>query len=136
MHQDALHALSCLRPGGWLVFHDFLSRNWKEQHVPRLQRSWTGDCWKVALELLASSEELDFCMLKADHGVGIAYPKVAKPKLKDLKLEGATFDDFAKALPALPLVDWEGLMRFMQERKKIMPGKSIVQEAVGSKCDA
>ena len=33
------------------AFHDFLPTNWKEQHIPRIQSNWTGDCWKLAIEL-------------------------------------------------------------------------------------
>jgi len=45
--------------------------------VPRLQSIWTGEVWKVAIEL-AKTEGIEFYVINADHGVGILKKKKKK----------------------------------------------------------
>ncbi|MBP0574550.1 class I SAM-dependent methyltransferase, partial [Mycobacterium tuberculosis] len=59
VRRDVVHALGCLAAGGWIALHDMLPRGWREQHVPRLSRSWNGDCWKIAVEL-SHSPDVEF----------------------------------------------------------------------------
>ena len=86
VHKDALNAISFLNSGGFIAFHDFLPRSWKEQHVPRLQSQWCGDCWKLAFEL-HRSPDIEFIIADIDHGVGIAKPKASSAHLLDLSDE-------------------------------------------------
>lgn len=116
VRQDAVNALSCLRPGGWIAFHDFLPKNWGDQHVPRLQKAWTGDCWKLAVELSKSSD-IDFKILEIDHGVGVIRPNVKNATIVDMRdtLRTANFDYFVKALPQLPSCPWEQGVEWIKE---------------------
>ena len=47
-----------------------IPRSWVEENVPRLQKVWSGDVWKVALELI-KTKGVDFFIIIADHGVGV-----------------------------------------------------------------
>jgi hypothetical protein len=51
-----------------------IPRNFAEENVPRLQDIWTGNVWKVGLELLETNN-VDFFVVKADHGIGVVYKK-------------------------------------------------------------
>jgi hypothetical protein len=114
IRKDAVNALSCIRDGGWIAFHDFLPRNWKEHHVPRLQVAWCGDCWKLAYEL-SQSEGIDFRILLIDHGVGvIRAPSTAVTIVdKSDELLDAEFDYFANIVSDLPIVSWEDGLRWI-----------------------
>lgn len=107
VHNDAVNALTCLNDGGWIAFHDFLPRSWKEHHVPRLQAVWTGDCWKAAVEL-ARSDQVDFRIFNIDFGVGLMRPKSAGARIVDLRddLREKQFAYFVDVLEELPRVDW------------------------------
>ena len=108
VRQDAINALNCLADGGWIAFHDFLPRNWIEQHVPCLNNAcWTGDCWKLAVEL-TNSPDVDFRILNIDHGVGVMRPRVKNAKIVDMRheLQTAQYDYFVNVLPQLPRCDW------------------------------
>ena len=50
-------------------FHDFIPRNFLEEYVPRISGAWTGDVWKVSIEL-AQTKGINFKVVMADHGVG------------------------------------------------------------------
>lgn len=107
VRRDAVNSINCLSDGGWIAFHDFLPRDWKEHHVPMLQGTWTGDCWKLAVEL-AQSHDVDFRILNIDHGVGIMRPRVRDAKIIDLRnqLKHQQYDYFVSILEELPRVDW------------------------------
>ncbi len=70
VHPDVVNALACLRPGGWIALHDLMPVNWKQEHMPRMNLGWTGDVWKVAVEI-AATRGLDFRLILIDHGVGL-----------------------------------------------------------------
>ena len=107
VRRDAINALNSLNENGWIAFHDLLPRNWKEHHVPRLQRAWTGDCWKLAIEL-AKSDDVDFQILNIDHGVGILCQKKKDAVVIDMRseLSEEEYGYFVDNLGVLPIVDW------------------------------
>jgi SAM-dependent methyltransferase len=108
VRKDAVNALQCLKPGGFIAFHDMLPRHWKEQHVPRLNEEWTGDVWKLAFEL-AESPDLDFRIVSIDYGVGVLRVNSPSPQLVDRQSEltSATFGYFYENHHKLPLLSWE-----------------------------
>tara|TARA_B100001029_G_scaffold64949_1_gene52613 strand:+ start:465 stop:1241 length:777 start_codon:yes stop_codon:yes gene_type:complete len=67
---DAINSLKCLNKNGFIFFHDFIPRNFLEEYVPRRNELWTGDCWKVSIEL-AKTVGIEFKVILADHGVGM-----------------------------------------------------------------
>ena len=104
VHRDAINALNSVEVGGFIAFHDFLPSNWKEHHVPRISNIWTGDCWKLALQLI-EAKGVEFVVLDIDHGVGLmkklsnnwSIPNV------DKDLKSAEFDYFVEAFDRLPI---------------------------------
>lgn len=108
IRRDIEHAFQALAPGGWIGLHDMLPRDWKEQHIPRVQGLWTGDVWKAAFEL-ARTPGLDFRIVKIDHGVGLVRKiEVETPQLADLRedLEPQGFAYFFEHHASLPLIEW------------------------------
>ena len=104
VHRDAINALKAVEVGGFIAFHDFLPSTWKEHHVPRISDAWTGDCWKLAVQLMESTG-IEFVILDIDYGVGLmkklsddwSVPKVTE----DLKT--AEFDRFVAISDMLPI---------------------------------
>jgi len=47
-----------------------LPKNSFEEFVPRKQASWTGDVWKVAVEL-TNSNSCEFKIINIDNGIGV-----------------------------------------------------------------
>jgi SAM-dependent methyltransferase len=108
VRRDLAGALRLLRPGGWIAIHDMLPRDWLEEHVPQIRtRGWTGDGWKVAFELLGSTE-LDFRLLALDHGVLVVRPLTDGPRLPDPRpdLAGERFGYLRRNFERLPVVDY------------------------------
>ncbi len=67
--EDAINALNCLNKNGYIFFHDFIPRNFIEEYVPRIGGIWTGDVWKVSVEL-SKTIGIKFKVILADHGLG------------------------------------------------------------------
>ena len=108
VRRDAINSLNFLNDGGWIAFHDFLPSTWKEHHVPRIQSEWTGDCWKLAIEL-SKAQGLDFWIINIDHGVGLLRKSGIEYSLPNLSSEflDAQFDKFVEELPNLPIIDFD-----------------------------
>ena len=104
VHRDTINAINSVEVGGYIAFHDFLPSTWKEHHVPRISDSWTGDCWKLAVQL-TESKGIEFVILDIDYGVGLMkklsddwnIPNVTE----DLKT--AEFDHFVRVVDKLPI---------------------------------
>ena len=114
VRSDALNALNCLSDGGYIAFHDFLPQSWKDQHVPRVQSAWSGDCWKVGFEL-SKAEGIDFKIVGIDCGIGVARVTGAKATLPDLRneLRDKEFDFFAAIVNELPIIDWNDFVNWL-----------------------
>jgi SAM-dependent methyltransferase len=109
VRRDLDGALSVLKPGGWIAFHDMLPRDWLEEHVPQIcTRGWTGDGWKLAFELLASPD-MAFRLLAIDHGVLVAKPLTARPRIPDLSatLARERFSYLYRNFGQLPVVGYQ-----------------------------
>lgn len=95
VRKDVTNSLNFLSTNGFIFLHDLTPRNFLEENVPRLQPVWTGDVWKVAVEL-AKTEGIDFFVINADHGVGILKKKKNEVTLFNdyLNLKNRKFKDF------------------------------------------
>jgi len=115
VRRDGLNSLQCIKPGGWIAFHDLLPSNWKEQHYPRINSSWTGDCWKFALELCNASG-LDFKIVEIDQGVGILKKISDNFKVPDLskELANANFDKFLQVKNEFQILSFDEAVKFIQ----------------------
>ena len=72
--KDIINSLKFLSKNGFIFLHDMIPRSWVEENVPRLQPVWSGNVWKVGLELV-KTKGIDFFIINADHGVGVVKKK-------------------------------------------------------------
>jgi hypothetical protein len=108
VRRDVINSLRHISVGGWIVLHDMFPRNWLEEHEPRISAVWIGDVWKVGFEL-ARSPDIDFKILKIDHGVGVLQMKKENPNIPDLQtaLKAERFPYFYENVDLLPVLDYE-----------------------------
>ena len=69
-HKDAINSFNCLNKNGYLFFHDLVPRNFFEEYIPQSSPVWTGDVWKVSIEL-AKTKGIVFKVILAYHGLGM-----------------------------------------------------------------
>ena len=72
--KDIINSLKVLNENGFILLHDMIPRSWIEENIPRLGTIWSGDVWKVGLEL-TKTKGIDFFVIEADHGVGVIKKK-------------------------------------------------------------
>ena len=72
--KDIINSLKFLNRNGFIFLHDMIPRTWIEENVPRLESVWSGNVWKVALELI-KTKGIDFFVIEADHGIGVIKKK-------------------------------------------------------------
>lgn len=112
VQKDLINSLKVLNKGGLILIHDMLPQNPGQEKIPQSQASWTGDVWKLAVELLES--KIDFVIANIDHGVGIVKPKGKKDyKTKNEQLTNQRFDSFMKIKEKLPIVSCEEAFDFI-----------------------
>ena len=108
VHRDAINSLNCINTGGYIAFHDFLPATWKEHHLPRINDVWTGDCWKLAIQL-SKAKGVEFVILDVDYGVGLM-KKLSDdfyiPNVSN-ELKTAEFDKFVSIVNELPIHSFE-----------------------------
>ena len=113
--KDCLNSLKFLNKNGFIFFHDFLPRNPYEENVPAKQREWSGDVWKVAVEL-NNSKNIDFVIANIDRGVGIIRPKKKYNYYKMEELTKLDFSHFIKTYyPKLPVVNCKKALEFIDK---------------------
>ena len=107
--RDVINSLKVLDKNRYIFLHDMTPRTWIEENVPRLKNTlWTGDIWKVAIEL-SKTKGIDFFVINADMGVGVLRKKEENivyhddfENLKDLK-----FKDFLNLNESINYIDPE-----------------------------
>jgi len=112
--EDCINAMSALNKNGIILFHDFLPRSYFEENVPRKQINWTGNVWKVAVELM-NSKNVDFKICIIDMGVGILKLKNGfeynmMPELKDMN-----YTNFLEFYKNFPLINSEDALDFISQ---------------------
>ena len=109
---DCINSINSLKPGGIIFLHDLLPRCEMEQITPQQYSSWSGDVWKVAVELSKSSN-VDFKICNIDHGLGIL--KLKKDfKYKKLDLENATFNEYLNFKKDFNIINSEDALDFIE----------------------
>lgn len=125
VRRDVLNALACVRPGGWIALHDMLPRTWIEHHVPMVtQGDWTGDVWKVAIEL-AKTPGIRFHIVQIDHGVGVIEVLDSQAALAALNASHAPaelapkeFDYYYESVKTLPMLSWDEAFDWLMPQVK------------------
>ena len=111
--KDCINALDSLKDNGIIIFHDMLPRNYLEENVPPRQKTWSGDVWKVAVEI-TNSNNLDFIIANIDRGVGILKPKKNYNYKIMNELKTMDFNEFYDVFyDKLPIVDAESALKFI-----------------------
>ncbi len=104
--KDAINSLKFLDNGGTILFHDLIPLDWKTENVPRINQNWTGDVWKVALEL-SNSSGLNFSIANCDSGVGILSKSNSDYIYNKMnhQIKDYNFKNFLKHREKLPIED-------------------------------
>ena len=71
VERDIQNAWECLNKGGMILIHDIKPPSYEAQIVPRQQRIWTGDVWRVWSGLKKTNLNLDY--IEETYGLGVIY---------------------------------------------------------------
>lgn len=112
--KDCLNSLKSLNDNGIIFFHDFLPRSFFEEKVPRAQSIWTGDVWKVAVEL-NNSEGIKLRIVNIDNGIGIVKKNKNFLYHKMDNLKNLNFIDFLEYKKKLPIINSEEGLQFIEK---------------------
>ena len=113
--KDIINSLKFLNRNGFIFLHDMIPRTWVEESVPRLREiMWTGNIWKVALEL-SKTKGIDFFVIKADMGVGIIKKNEEDILYQDdyENLKNLKFKDFLNLNENIKYVEPEEAIKFI-----------------------
>ena len=114
--RDVINSLKFLNKNGYLFIHDLLPLDWKMELVPRIQKRWNGDVWKVGYEL-SQSKNLKFYIADMDSGVGFLKKTSNKFIYKKIDtLKNQRFVDYLKIYKQLPIVEAEKALRMIGKR--------------------
>jgi len=91
--KDIINSLKILNTNGVIFIHDLLPVDKIDADRTRYLPGWSGDVWKVAVEL-SQSEGLDFKIVNIDTGVGILKKNENYEYKKILEIKNKNFDDF------------------------------------------
>lgn len=83
VYKDAINCLKFLNEGGIVLFHDMMPNSEDCARVPRVQPTWTGDCYKAFVKLRTERKDMEMFVLGTDWGVG--YMRKGDQKLLDLE---------------------------------------------------
>lgn len=94
LERDIVNASRSLSPKGVLVIHDLNPNKEIEQLVPRQNKQWTGDCWRVFVGLRKKYPLIKSYCYKEDWGIGVVFPngQIFEPGF----VSDITFDEFSK----------------------------------------
>jgi hypothetical protein len=108
--KDVKNSLSCLSPDGYILIHDVLPRNSKEQNLPRITSEWLGDCWKILFDI-HDNPFLDLKIISADHGIAVV---TFSSSINDVSLSKSyddfTFDFYKSKIISLDILDPTSLL--------------------------
>ena len=88
-----LNSIKFLNPGGLIIFHDCIPKNFLESAVPRISQTWTGDVWKASVQL-SFSKNCKFSIANLDHGVAILKIQSGFELENIENIENMNFNDF------------------------------------------
>ena len=113
VQKDVINSIMHLNKNGIILFHDLLPRNSFEEFVPQKQISWCGDVWKVAVELMNSSN-CKFKIVNIDMGIGILkiFENFKYTKIPQLMNE--RYDAFLKYYPKFDIINSEQALDFIE----------------------
>jgi len=114
VYRDAINCLKYLNEGGIILFHDMMPNSELCAQVPRVQATWTGDCYKAFVKLRSERNDLEMFVINTDWGVG--FMRKGKQELIDLKgmdINYANFD--LNRLEWLNLISVDEFQQFLNK---------------------
>lgn len=112
--KDCLNAMKHLNKNGIIFFHDMLPRCELEQSVPQNYHRWSGDVWKVAVEL-NHSKNVNFKICNIDFGVGILKLNAEFEYKQMPQLTSMQFSDFLYYKNNFKIINSEQALDFIEE---------------------
>jgi len=115
VRRDAINALNSLNEDGFVLFHDMLPMNWEQQHVPRIFSDWTGDCWKLIIEL-KNSIGIEFKIIAVDFGVLVIRKTNINYKIPNMikEINKSGFDLFVDNYSSFPILSFEDFNYYLK----------------------
>ncbi len=110
--KDCINSIKSLNKNGIILLHDMLPQNRLEQIVPRKTARWTGDVWKVAVELM-HTDNVEFRVINIDHGIGVLKITDNTEYKKMPELKKADYDVFLKYYKKLKIINSEEGLDFL-----------------------
>ena len=112
--KDCINSMRVLNKNGIILFHDFLPGSYFEENITRRQARWTGNVWKVAVEL-TNSKNVDFRICNIDMGIGILklnsnFEYIKMPELKEMN-----FYDYLRLYKTFQLISSEEALDFIEQ---------------------
>lgn len=113
--KDCINSIKSLNKRGLIFLHDLLPKNHLEQlSSPSKKTSqWTGDVWKVAVELLNSKKCL-FKIINIDHGIGILKIEEGFEYKKMPELENMGYEKFLESYKSFSLISAEDALDYIE----------------------
>ena len=71
VYKDIINSLKFLNTNGFIICHDINPMEEYLQIIPRLQSSWTGDCWKAWVQLRNQLVDYNMTVVDICTGCGI-----------------------------------------------------------------
>lgn len=69
--RDIINSFDVLNEGGVIICHDMNPTSEDMQKVPRIQKEWTGDCWRAWMYFRICDAFLEMYVIDTDYGVGV-----------------------------------------------------------------
>lgn len=93
VRKDIINSMKCLSEDGVIILHDVLPSSKEMQEVPRVQKEWTGDCWRAAIGFHKEYPKVKFETRRADYGITCIYPNGKKYR-KHFEDTEITYEEF------------------------------------------
>jgi hypothetical protein len=110
--RDVINSMNALKQNGIIIIDDLLPKNTFEERTPRTHNYWTGDIWKVAVELF-NSKNVDFKIVKIDSGIGILKLLDGFKYIRNPELGNQNFDHFLEHTKNFKLISSEEALKFI-----------------------
>ena len=109
VEKDIYNALRILNPKGFIICHDISPTTAQMQEVPRVQKTWTGDCWKAWVKIRSKNSNLSMYVVDTDFGCGVI--QLGEQEILDINNQDLTFENLeknrSKWLNLKDFKDWE-----------------------------
>lgn len=86
VERDIVNSWNCLNKGGVIVLHDIKPHTFEMQEVPRKNKQWTGQVWRVWLGLQEKYKTLKLEYVEEEFGIGLIWKngrKITAPIISD-----------------------------------------------------